>query len=69
MIALHYFFNGIVSPLANCRDVAQPAIHAGAMRRQRFLGKPIELARLSITFDRCIELTGVESVEPRTKSR
>jgi hypothetical protein len=23
MIALHYFFNGIVSPLANCRDLTQ----------------------------------------------
>jgi hypothetical protein len=42
---------------------------SGAMRRQRFLGKSIELARLSIASNRGIELAGVESVEPRAKSR
>jgi hypothetical protein len=61
MIALHHFFNSIVSPLADCRYVAQPAIAAGAMLRQGFLGKRIKLARLSVTFDRCIKLAGVEN--------
>jgi hypothetical protein len=52
-------------------DVAasQLARTAGAMRRQSFLGKPIELACLSITFNRGIELAGVESLKPRVKSR
>jgi hypothetical protein len=56
MIALHYFSNRIVSRLTDFRDVAQPAIDAGAMFSQGFFGKPIELARLSVTFNRCIEL-------------
>jgi hypothetical protein len=34
-----------------------------------FLGKPIELARLRVAFDRCVELARVESLEPRAKSR
>ena len=39
------------------------------MLSQGFLGKPIKLARLSITFNRRIELAGVASFKPRAKSR
>ena len=41
----------------------------GAIRRDGFLRKRIELAVTRITFDRCIEPVGVKRFEPGTKSR
>jgi hypothetical protein len=41
----------------------------GAVRRDSFLGKCIQLAIARVAFDRRVETVGIKCFEPRTKSR
>ena len=50
------------------RSVSQVSGLPGAIRRDGFLGKCIELAVARVSFDRRVETVGIKCFEPSTKS-